>query len=266
MKKYGGGLVCLTLDDEGIPADAQGRLAIAEKIVRRAEAMGIPRRELLVDGLTMPVSAGGDNAKVTLETLRRAKEELGVKTALGVSNVSFGLPKREQLNQSFFTMALEQGLDGAIINPKSEAMMGAYRAYRALAGLDDQCQAYMEAFQGETSSSPAPVSQAHTLGLRQSVCKGLKEGAAAQAKVLAESGQAVLDIINGELVPALDEVGKGFEKGTLFLPQLLMSAEAAKAAFQVLKEYLPAGENSGAPQILLATVKGDIHDIKARTL
>ena len=111
VKKYGGGLVCLTLDDEGIPADAQGRLAIAEKIVRRAEAMGIPRRELLVDGLTMPVSAGGDNAKVTLETLRRAKEELGVKTALGVSNVSFGLPKREQLNQSFFTMALEQGLD-----------------------------------------------------------------------------------------------------------------------------------------------------------
>ena len=209
----------------------------------------------------MPVSAGGDNAKVTLETLRRAKEELGVKTALGVSNVSFGLPKREQLNQSFFTMALEQGLDGAIINPKSEAMMGAYRAYRALAGLDDQCQAYMEAFQGETASSPPPVSQAHTLGLRQSVCKGLKEGAAAQAKVLAESGQAVLDIINGELVPALDEVGKGFEKGTLFLPQLLMSAEAAKAAFQVLKEYLPAGENSGAPQILLATVKGDIHDI-----
>ena len=261
VKKYGGGLVCLTLDDEGIPADAQGRLAIAEKIVRRAEAMGIPRRELLVDGLTMPVSAGGDNAKVTLETLRRAKEELGVKTALGVYNVSFGLPKREQLNQSFFTMALEQGLDGAIINPKSEAMMGAYRAYRALAGLDDQCQAYMEAFQGETASSPAPVSQAHTLGLRQSVCKGLKEGAAAQAKVLAESGQAVLDIINGELVPALDEVGKGFEKGTLFLPQLLMSAEAAKAAFQVLKEYLPAGENSGAPQILLATVKGDIHDI-----
>ncbi len=126
--------------------------------------------------------------------------------------------------------------------------MGAYRAYRALAGLDDQCQAYMEAFQGRPPVPRLPVSQAHTLGLRQSVCKGLKEGAAAQAKVLAESGQAVLDIINGELVPALDEVGKGFEKGTLFLPQLLMSAEAAKAAFQVLKEYLPAGENSGAPR------------------
>lgn len=136
------------------PPTPKGGWPLRKRLVRRAEAMGIPRRELLVDGLTMPVSAGGDNAKVTLETLRRAKEELGVKTALGVSNVSFGLPKREQLNQSFFTMALEQGLDGAIINPKSEAMMGAYRAYRALAGLDDQCQAYMEAFQGETASSP----------------------------------------------------------------------------------------------------------------
>ena len=136
---------------------------------------GDSRRELLVDGLTMPVSAGGDNAKVTLETLRRAKEELGVKTALGVSNVSFGLPKREQLNQSFFTMALEQGLDGAIINPKSEAMMGAYRAI-GLAGLDDQCQAYMEAFQGETASSPAPVSQAHTLGCASRYARDSRKG------------------------------------------------------------------------------------------
>lgn len=260
VKKYGGGLVCLTLDDEGIPADAQGRLAIAEKIVRRAEEMGIPRRELLVDGLTMPVSAGGENAKVTLETIRRAKAELGVKTALGVSNVSFGLPKREQLNESFFTMALQRGLDGAIINPKSEAMMGAYRAYRALMGLDDQCQEYMEAFREAPSPAPVPA-PAQEMSLHQAVCKGLKEAAAVQAKVLADSGREILDIINGELVPALDQVGQGFEKGTLFLPQLLMSAEAAKSAFQVLKEYLPAGESGGTPQILLATVKGDIHDI-----
>ena len=262
VKKYGGGLVCLTLDDEGIPADAAGRLAIAEKIVRRAEALGIPRRELLVDGLTMPVSAGGENAKVTLETIHRAKTELGVKTALGVSNVSFGLPKREQLNQNFFTMALHQGLDGAIINPKSGAMMGAYRSYRALMGLDDQCQDYMEAFRDEAPAAPAPAPAAGgEMSLHQAVCKGLKEAAAVQAKALADEGRAVLDIINGELVPALDQVGQGFEKGTLFLPQLLMSAEAAKGAFQVLKEYLPAGESAGAPQILLATVKGDIHDI-----
>lgn len=261
VKKYGGGLVCLALDDDGIPATAEGRLAIARKIVQRAEEIGIPRRELLVDGLTMPVSAGGDNARVTLETIHRAKTELGVKTALGVSNVSFGLPKREQLNQSFFTMALHQGLDGAIINPMSGAMVGAYRSYRALMGLDDQCQEYMEAFRDEAPAAPAAKAPEGTMTLHQSVCKGLKEGAADQAKALAEQGQAVLDIINGELVPALDEVGKGFEKGTLFLPQLLMSAEAAKEAFQVLKEYLPAGESSGDPQIILATVKGDIHDI-----
>ena len=278
VKKYGGGLVCLTLDDDGIPADAEGRLAIAEKIVRRAEAMGIPRRELLIDGLTMPVSAGGENAKVTLETLRRAKAELGVKTALGVSNVSFGLPKREVLNQNFFTMALQAGLDGAIINPKSGAMLRAYHAYRALMGLDEQCGAYMAAFQEggplagtaapASPAAPAPAPQpaaAPAAGeegtLQHSVCKGLKEAAAAQAKALAEGGRDILDIINGELVPALDQVGKGFEQGTLFLPQLLMSAEAAKGAFQVLQGYLPAGESQGEPQILLATVQGDIHDI-----
>ena len=273
VKKYGGGLVCLTLDDDGIPADAEGRLAIAQKILRRAEAMGIPRRELLLDGLTMPVSAGGDNAKVTLETIRRAKAELGVKTALGVSNVSFGLPQREVLNQSFFTQALQAGLDGAIINPKSGAMMGAYHAYRALQGLDSQCQTYMEAIQHITPTAPAPAaaSPAPTAPaapaasgeatLCHAVCKGLKEAAAAQAKALAEEGRDILDIINGELVPALDQVGQGFEKGTLFLPQLLMSAEAAKGAFQVLQGYLPAGESQGEPQILLATVQGDIHDI-----
>ena len=261
VKKYGGGLVCLALDDDGIPETVEGRVAIAEKIIRRAEALGIPRRELLVDGLTMPVSAGGENANVTLGTLKAAKA-MGVKTALGVSNVSFGLPKRELLNQAFFTMALQSGLDGAIINPKSEAMMGAYRAYCALTGLDDQCQTYMEAFRDAApAAAPAPKTTGGDVTLHQAVCKGLKETAAAQAKAQAESGKDILDIINGELVPALDEVGKGFEKGTLFLPQLLMSAEAAKEAFQVLKDYLPPAENAGEPQIILATVKGDIHDI-----
>ena len=269
VKKYGGGLVCLTLDDAGIPDTAQGRLAIAEQIVRRAEAMGIRRRELLVDGLTMPVSAGGENARVTLDTLKGAKTRLGVKTALGVSNVSFGLPRREILNQAFFTLALQEGLDGAIINPLSEAMMGACRAFQALKGFDEGCQAYMETFQGTVAPTAAPSSaapaaapaQKTAAGLRQMVEKGLQEQAAAEAKALAEQGRAVLDIINQELVPALDQVGQGFEKGKLFLPQLLMSAEAAKAAFQVLKDYLPAGESGGAPQVILATVKGDIHDI-----
>ena len=231
--------------------------------------MGIRRRELLVDGLTMPVSAGGENARVTLDTLKGAKTRLGVKTALGVSNVSFGLPRREILNQAFFTLALQEGLDGAIINPLSEAMMGAYRAFQALKGFDEGCQAYMETFQGTVAPTAAPSSaapaaapaQKTAAGLRQMVEKGLQEQAAAEAKAMAERGRAVLDIINQELVPALDQVGQGFEKGKLFLPQLLMSAEAAKAAFQVLKDYLPAGESGGAPQIILATVKGDIHDI-----
>lgn len=262
VKKYGGGLVCLALDDDGIPETVEGRVAIAQKIIRRAEELGIPRRELLVDGLTMPVSAGGENANVTLGTLCQAKQVLGVKTALGVSNVSFGLPKREQLNQAFFTMALQGGLDGAIINPMSAPMMAAYRSYCALTGLDDQCQAYMEAFRDAApAAAPAPKAADSQVTLHQAVCKGLKEAAASQAKAQAEAGTAILDIINSQLVPALDEVGKGFEKGTLFLPQLLMSAEAAKEAFQVLKEYLPAAENAGESQIILATVKGDIHDI-----
>lgn len=262
VKKYGGGLVCLTLDDNGIPPDANGRVAIAGTIVEAAEAAGIPRRELLIDGLTMPVSAGRENAGVTLGTLRRIKAELGVKTALGVSNVSFGLPKREQINTTFFTMALYSGLDGAIINPMSGAMMGAYRAYRALRGLDDQCQAYIAAFREEPSgvSAPAAPPQGETT-LYQAVLKGLREDAVKRAEAEAAAGKDILAVINDALVPALDQVGKAFEKGTLFLPQLLMSAEAAKAAFERLRAYLPVSQAEGEPQIVLATVKGDIHDI-----
>lgn len=259
VKKYGGALVCLTLDDDGIPETAEGRLTIAKKIIARAEALGIRRREFLVDGLTMPVSAGGENANVTLETIRRAKTELGVKTALGVSNVSFGLPRREELNRSFFTLALQDGLDAAIINPMSAPMMQSYHTYRALRGLDAQCQVYMKTFGEETA--PSPKAAEPMVSLRGAVCKGLKDAAETEAKRLADSGRDILDIINEELVPALDEVGLGFEQGTLFLPQLLMSAEAAKLAFGVLKAYLPVEEAAGEPQIILATVKGDIHDI-----
>ena len=219
VKKYGGGLVCLALDDNGIPATAEGRVAIAEKIIARAEALGIPRRELLVDGLTMPVSAGGDNAKVTLATLAGAKK-------LGLDD------------QCQEYMTYMENLKEAALTPAKAAPAAA---------------------PAEGSAPAAPPKAENTLNY--SVCKGLKEAAAAQAKELAEGGREILDIINGELVPALDEVGKAFEKGKLFLPQLLMSAEAAKEAFQVLKEYLPATESHGAPQIVLATVKGDIHDI-----
>lgn len=262
VKKYGGGLVCLTLDEDGIPETARGRVDVARRIVEAAEAAGIPRRELLVDSLTLPVSAGGDNANVTLEALRRIKEELGVKTCLGVSNVSFGLPQREKITTAFFTMALQAGLDGAIVNPNSAAMMSAYRAFRALTGLDARCGDYIEAYR---DAAGAPVVSAPASGgaasLEEAVRKGLRDQAVLRARQEAEAGRPVLDVINEGLVPALDTVGREFEAGTLFLPQLLMSAEAAKGAFGVLKEFLPAAETTGDSQILLATVKGDIHDI-----
>lgn len=258
--KYGGGLVCLCLDDTGIPDTVEGRLAIAEKIATEAARYGIPRRELLIDALTLPVSAGADNARITLETLRRTKEELGLLTALGVSNVSFGLPRREQLGTAFFTLAMQAGLDGAIINPNSAEMMAAYRSFLVLSGLDansaDYIAAYRDAVAPEQQAKPSA-----TFGLYEAVCKGLSVEAVQTAQAELAKGRPVLDIINETLVPALDTVGRGFEQGTLFLPQLLMSAEAAKAAFALLQEQLPAQDGERAALVVLATVKGDIHDI-----
>ena len=260
VQKYGGGLVCLALDDEGIPETVEGRVAIARKIATEAEKYGIPRRELLVDGLTLPVSAGEENGRITLETLRRAKVELGVSTALGVSNVSFGLPRRDLVNTAFFTLAMEAGLDGAIINPNVPEMMGAWRAFRALSGQDPQSAAYIEAYRDQSAAPVASVSAELTLG--EAVRRGLSKEAVDLAQREVDGNTPVLDIINNNLVPALDAVGRGFEAGTLFLPQLLMSAEAAKSAFEVLKAHLPvATEGAEEDTILLATVKGDIHDI-----
>lgn len=262
VQKYGGGLVCLTLDETGIPETAEGRLAIARRIAQAAEGYGIPRRELLVDALTLPVSAGESNAQVTLETVRRLKAELGVKTALGVSNVSFGLPRRDLINTSFFTLALEAGLDGAIINPNSEEMMGAFRAFRALRGFDPQSQNYIEQFGNQsTKAAEATAGKTAELTLEEAVRKGLHEQAVQEALREVERGVSMIEIINTSLVPALDAVGRGFEDGSLFLPQLLMSAEAAKAAFAVLKAHFPVEEDGQAGVVLLATVKGDIHDI-----
>ena len=213
VKKYGGGLVCLTLDDDGIPDSAEGRLAIAKRIAAAAEAQGIRRRELLVDGLTMPVSAGGENANITLETIRLAKTELGVKTALGVSNVSFGLPRRDNLNQSFFTLALHNGLDGAIINPNSAPMMGTYRSYRALRGLDEKCQEYMEAFKD------AP-------GIEEVTGMGLMLG----LKTTKPAAQVVSELLdNGILcLTAKDKVR--------LLPALNIPMEALKTAAETIKK------------------------------
>lgn len=264
VQKYGGGLVCLTLDEDGIPETVEGRLAIARRIVEEAARYGIARHELLIDALTLPVSAGEENARVTLEVLRRAKRELGVATALGVSNVSFGLPRRELINTAFFTLALDAGLDGAIINPQSAEMMGAYRAFCVLHGIDTRSEGYIEAYRAPTDASAASQTTApasNQMTLFEAVRKGLADDAQREARAEMAAGRVVLDIINENLVPALDEVGRAFEAGTLFLPQLLMSAEAAKAAFAILREGLPTEEGDADQLVVIATVKGDIHDI-----
>lgn len=269
VAKYGGVVVGLCLDEDGIPETAEGRIAVGRKIIKTAASYGIGPEDIILDGLCMTVSSDNKGALTTLETLRRIRDELGGKSVLGVSNISFGLPQREIINSSFFTMAMECGLNGAIINPNSEAMMRAYYSFNALMDRDPQCSRYIDIYGSETGGLGQTLSRTKDTGKGKEgdslgilIEKGLKEAAAETVAALLEEKDA-LDIINGEMIPALDRVGKGFEKGSVFLPQLLMSAEAAKAAFEVIKAKM---EGSGQGQekkgtIILATVKGDIHDI-----
>ena len=260
VKKYGAAVVALTLDDNGIPETAEGRIAIAEKIIARAAEYGIAKRNIIVDPLALTISTGGDNAKVDLQVLREMTKR-GIKTVMGVSNISFGLPARDAVNSAFFVLAMEAGLSCAIINPQSTAMMGAYYAYGALSGLDEGCKAYVAKFADSAQPKAAPVQTAEYT-LYDAIVKGLREQS--EKAVTAQLAQKQpLEIINGEMIPALDYVGNGFEKHTLFLPQLLMSAEAAKAAFNVIRDKMAAegGSQSNGVKVVLATVKGDIHDI-----
>lgn len=271
IRKYGGVVIGLTLDEDGIPADAEGRVRIARRIIDEAAKYGIRKKDIVIDALAMTISSEPDGAKVTLETLKRLRDEVGVNTVLGVSNISFGLPSRPVINAAFYTMAMMNGLSAGIINPSSEDMMKAWYAYHALMGLDTNCERYIGRYSSTQSSggrsgaagaSPSGLGQKSTLSLRESIEKGLKEDASLITTHLSEE-QDPLEIINTELIPALNHVGDGFEKGTVFLPQLLMSAEAAKSAFAVLKDKM---DKSGKVQdkigtIVLATVKGDIHDI-----
>ena len=262
VRKYGGTVVGLALDDSGIPSTAEGRVAIARRIIETAAEYGISRKDIIIDGLTLTVSAEQDSANVTLETLQRVKKELGVCTTLGVSNISFGLPKREVINSVFYTCALNAGLDCAIINPKSEAMMNAYYSYRALRGFDPACGDYISVYSA-AADAPAPK-QSSSMSLKSAIIAGLGDAAASTVRELLQSGSVAdpMTIITDELIPALNEVGDGFEKGTVFLPQLLMSAEAAKASFEVLKEALAGtGSDEKNGKVILATVKDDIHDI-----
>ncbi len=260
VKKYGAAVVALTLDDNGIPETAEGRIAIAEKIIARAAEYGIAKRNIIVDPLALTISTGGDNAKVDLQVLRELTKR-GIKTVMGVSNISFGLPARDAVNSAFFVLAMEAGLSCAIINPQSTAMMGAYYAYGALSGLDEGCKAYVAKFADAAQPKAAPAQTAEYT-LYDAIVKGLREQSEKAVKAQLAQKQP-LEIINVEMIPALDYVGNGFEKHTLFLPQLLMSAEAAKAAFNVIRDKMAAegGSRCNGVKVVLATVKGDIHDI-----
>ena len=274
VKKYGGVVVALTLDESGIPETVEGRLLIAEKIYKKAAEYGISKKDIIVDVLTMSISTDGQAANVTLDAVAGIKERFLGKTILGVSNVSFGLPNRDFINATFFANAMERGLSAAIMNPNSADMLKAYYAFCALKGYDDRCVDYVE-FATVDAPKMMPVNVTGTVvsnasagvetgsALMQAIVKGMKDAAVeAIKKVLLEKKDA-FEIIQNEIIPALDVVGKGFEKKTIFLPQLLMSAEAATAAFDVIKSTM---KDSGSKKelkgkIVLATVKGDIHDI-----
>ncbi len=257
VKKYGGVLVCLTLDETGIPETADGRIEIAKRIIKNAEEYGITKENLVFDPLCMTVSTNKDNAKITLECIERLTNDLGVKTVLGVSNVSFGLPNRELLNSAFFTLAMQKGLSAGIINPKSDAMTNAYYSYCALNGLDENFEQYI----ANVTDTKAEI-KTTDVDLKTAVVKGLKSEAKEQTKLELQT-KTPIEIIDGILVPALNEVGKGFEENTIFLPSLLMSAETAGASFEIIKEYMvgSGAKTEEKGKILIATVEGDIHDI-----
>ena len=266
VKKYGGTVIALTLDEEGIPATAEGRVAIAKRILDTAAAYGIDKKDIVFDTLTMTVSADPQAAVTTLEALRRIREELGCHTSLGVSNVSFGLPCREVLNSTFFMMALDAGLSAAIMNPHSGEMMKVYYAHKALTNKDANCTDYIAASATfatavNTAVTAATGTEEYTSPLQRAVCKGLaNEAAALTAEMLGE--KAPLAVVNEEIIPALNRVGEGFEKKTVYLPQLMMAAEAAGAAFEQVKAAMAQGEPAPKKGVfVLATVEGDIHDI-----
>ena len=265
VKKYGGAVIALTLDEDGIPATAEGRIAVARKILREAKKYGINKKDIIFDTLAMAVSADGGAARAAIDSLRYLRHSMGVNTSLGVSNISFGLPDRELVNGTFFAMALGAGLSAAIINPCSEEMIKTYRCFCALSGFDEGCLEYIAYAQTVTSgiSSARPGLAEHDAGeksLTYFIKKGLKDEARAAAGELLRT-LAPLDVINGYVIPALDGVGREFEEKTLFLPQLLMSAEAASGAFEVIKGAFAGGGNSKRVKVVLATVRGDIHDI-----
>ena len=265
VKKYGAAVVGLTLDQNGIPKTAEERLAIARRILDAALALGIPRRDVYIDCLTLTVSAEQAAAGETLRAVRMVKEELRLKTVLGVSNISFGLPARPLVNQNFLTMAMTCGLDLPILNPNVDAMMAAVRCFHLLTNVDAEARDFLAAYGGDAAPAPsAPAAGAAARPLGELVELGLRGEAGQAARALLAAGEDPMALVDGVLIPALDRVGAQFEAGQRFLPQLIQAAGAAQAAFEAVREALAARQD-GPPvrraPIVLATVKGDIHDI-----
>ncbi len=272
VKKYGGLVVALTLDEDGIPENAEGRIAIAEKILETASDYGIKKKDIIFDTLAMTISADNLSAMVTLEALNHIRRKLGCHTSLGISNVSFGLPHRDAVNGVFFALALENGLSAAIMNPYSADMMKTYYSFKALKGMDENCTEYIEKAgifgtavkepAGMNPSGNTKTAEEYKSELQKAVISGLKDKAGEITKELLKSTEP-LDIVQNEIIPALNVVGQGYESKTMYLPQLLMSAEAAKSAFESIKVFLSSkGKKSAGKGIfVIATVQGDIHDI-----
>ena len=270
MKKYGAAVVGLTLDQGGIPRSAEARVEVARRILERALALGVRREDVYIDCLTLTVSAEQEGAAQTLTALRRVKEELGLKTVLGVSNISFGLPARPLVNQNFLTMAMAAGLDLPILNPNVDTMMAAVRCYHLLTNVDRDAREFIAAYGNATVTTAisgggaAPASPASGGGrsLAEVVEAGLKGEAASAARALLENREP-MDVVDHILIPALDKVGADFEQNRVFLPQLIQSAGAAQAAFEVIRERLSQRDGGSVSRgtVVLATVKGDIHDI-----
>ena len=264
VKKYGASVVGLTLDKGGIPKTADGRFRLAEKIMKRAESYGIPKENVFIDCLTLTASAEQDGVMETINALHRVKTELGLHTVLGVSNISFGLPNRELITRTFLTMALHSGLDLPIINPNIDSIIGAVRAYRLLAGIDRNSADFISVYANSDSATAKPESSKKndSPNLVYAVENGLKNEAVKCAEKLLETVNA-MEIINNYLIPALDSAGAKFEKGKIFLPQLILTAESAQACFEIIKEKLSLSnsESVSKGKVVLATVKGDVHDI-----
>ena len=262
VKKYGAAVVGLTLDEQGIPATADGRFAIAERILNRALALGIPREDVWIDCLTLTVSAQQEQAAETLKAVRRVSEELGLCTVLGVSNISFGLPNRMLVTQAFLMSAFEAGLKMPIMNPNQKEMMDMVAARKVLDGEDEACRMYVERFADTAAEAKPAASAAAEMTLRDAIRRGLKKEAGRITAEALKNGSG-MEIVEQELIPALEKVGGEYEQGRVFLPQLLSAAQAAQEAFGQIKETMARSGAKGADRgtLIMATVQGDIHDI-----